>query len=379
MSVNGSFAAALLPGLAVVLGGQPVDRRFQASFEGRPAYVLSNPQLELTILAEGGAFASLALAADPQRLSPLWKPARAGPGRGHFVCVDGFGDVSPEERVAGLPPHGEAHTLPWAIQSESRDGATSRVTFTVDLPRAGEVFTRTVRMVDGESVVYVESELESLLAFDRPINWAEHATIGSPFLEPGTTVVDWPAVRSMTRPDAALYPDAFRFPPGKEFAWPTVTLRDGSVQNIRSVPASLGVTDHDTNLLDPARKYVFATALNTRLRMIIGWVFKPEEYPWLQDWESYGEAGKLARGLEFATQPFDVPRREAIQKQSLFGAPTYRWLPAKSKIGSRFLIFLARAPEGMQQVDEVKLEGGQLVVEDHKSGRQMVLAASRGL
>ena len=45
-------------------------------------------------------------------------------------------------------------------------------------------------MVDGENIVYVESRLENLLGFDRPVNWAEHATIGSPFLESGATVVD---------------------------------------------------------------------------------------------------------------------------------------------------------------------------------------------
>jgi len=82
------------------------------------------------------------------------------------------------------------------------------------------------------------------------------------------------------------------------------------------------------------------------------------------------------RGLEFATQPFDVPRRDAIQRNSLFGAPTYRWLPAKSKISSRFLIFFAQATEGMQQVDDVRLEGGQLTIEDRKTGKQLVLAAS---
>lgn len=87
----------------------------------------------------------------------------------------------------------------------------------------------------------------------------------------------------------------------------------------------------------------------------------------------------MTRGLEFATQPFDVPRRDAIQRNSLFGAPTYRWLPAKSKIGSRFLIFFTRTPEGMQRVDDVRLEGGKLIIEDRKNGKQVVLTASRGL
>jgi hypothetical protein len=374
---------------AVAALAQQADQSFmrKAPFEGIDAYVLSNDRLELTVVANGGSFANLVMKDDPQQLSPLWnsarmaraagqQPRRVGSSLGHFVCVDGFGSASPEERKAGLPMHGEAHVLPWQVQKASRDGATSSVTFTVTLPQVQEVFTRTVRMVDGENVIYIESELENLMTFDRPINWGEHATISAPFLEPQVTVVDWPAVRSMTRPDPWIYPEKFRFPPAKEFTWPIVTLRDGSVENIRTVPATLGVSDHTTNLMDPSRKYVYATALNPKVRMIIGWVFKPEEYPWLQDWENYPENGRVVRGLEFATQPFDVPRRDAIQRNSLFGAPTYRWLPAKSKLGSRFLIFLAQAPEGMQQVDDVRLEGGKLTIEDRKAGKQLVLAAS---
>jgi len=80
--------------------------------------------------------------------------------------------------------------------------------------------------------------------------------------------------------------------------------------------------------------------------------------------------------MEFATQPFDVPRREAIQTNSMFDTSTYRWLPAKSKIETRFLLFYAKTPEGFRKVDDVKLEGGKLIVEDRHSGKQIVLEAS---
>ena len=40
----------------------------------------------------------------------LGRPVKFDGGAGLFVCVDGFGPTSPEERAAGLPGHGEAHT-----------------------------------------------------------------------------------------------------------------------------------------------------------------------------------------------------------------------------------------------------------------------------
>jgi len=64
---------------------------------------------------------------------------------------------------------------------------------------------------------------------------------------------------------------------------------------------------------------------------------------------------------------------------SLFGVPTYRWLPAKGKIESHFLLFYAAAPDGVRKVDDVRMESGKIVVEDLAGKTRLTLAASRGL
>ena len=72
-------------------------------------------------------------------------------------------------------------------------------------------------MLYGENVVYVRSRLKNLLAFDRPICWAEHATISSPFLERGVTVVDMSRNRAITRLHEGQRPRPHRLPSGVEF------------------------------------------------------------------------------------------------------------------------------------------------------------------
>jgi hypothetical protein len=62
----------------------------------------------------------------------------------------------------------------------------------------------------------------------------------------------------------------------------------------------------------------------------------------------------------------------------LFGVPTFRWLPAKSKIETRFLMFYTRVPDSFTKIDDVTLNDGKLRVVD-RSGRALVLKASRGL
>jgi len=62
----------------------------------------------------------------------------------------------------------------------------------------------------------------------------------------------------------------------------------------------------------------------------------------------------------------------------MFGTPTFRWLPAKAKIQTRFLLFYTRVPESFTRVDDVTLEGGKLSIVD-RSGQRLVLAAAQGL
>ena len=375
--------------IALLCVALPAGAQKQVVFEERPGLLLANDKLELTILTQGGSLANLVLQEDPEKLSPLWNPVRmarevgrrspSGGAMGHFVCVDGFGPVSREERAAGMPGHGEAQTQPWELVASLKQGNTTALTFAVKLPLVQEILHRTLRVVDGEYVVYVESELESLLGFDRPVCWAEHATIGSPFLEPGKTVVDMPTQRGKTRAGADTPNSRERLKSFTDFTWPLAPTKDGGTVDLRAAPLNPNSQDHTTCVMDPARKLVFVTALHPEKRLLLGYVFKREEYPWLQSWENYPANLKMARGIEFSTQPFDVPRREVIQTNSMLDTPMYRWLPAKSKIGSRFLLFYVRTPEGMNKIDDVTLEGGQLTIEDRGAGKRITLAASLGL
>ena len=353
-----------------------------------PAVVLANDKIELTMLMHGGAMTSLVLLDDPRRMNPLWDPIRLAretgsknifaPSIGHFVCVDGFGPVSAEEQAAGLPVHGEAYEQPWEVRFSAKEGSTATLALSVKLPLVQETLTRTLRMVDGENVINVESQLGSETAFDRPFCWAEHATIGAPFLQAGVTAVDMPAHHAQTRPHEPEDNGELRhrLPSGKDFTWPEAPAIDGGKLDMRVSPKTAGWTDHTTSLMDTSRNLVFVTALNAEMKLLVGYVFRREDFPWLQSWEYYPANGAWARGLEFSTQPYDLPRRQVVEMNSMFGAPTYRWLPAKSTVTTRFLMFYTRTPDGMRRIDDVRLDKGRLVIEDRMARQQVTLAAS---
>jgi hypothetical protein len=191
------------------------------------------------------------------------------------------------------------------------------------------------------------------------------------------TVVDTPAKHAQTRPHEGES-IRHRLVSGKDFDWPMAPTVDGKTVDVRAAPVTLGSGDHTTALMDPARALAFATAVHPQKRLIVGWIWKPAQYPWLQSWEEYPTSGKLARGLEFSTQPYDVPRRQAVDLHDMFGTPTYQWMPAKSAVEKSFALFYATAPEGMTKVTDVRLENGQLLIEDGM-GHKITLRATGSL
>ena len=334
-----------------------------------PSIILGNDKLELTIVATGGRFSKLVLR-DGEALSPIATI-------GHFLALDGFGAPSEQEQALGMPFHGEANRQTMKIIASHEGGPVHLITLQSVLPLAQETLTRTIEAADGENIIYVTSQLESALTVDRPISWAEHATIGPPFLEKGKVVVDMPATNCRVRP---YKPGAI---PGhlvydKDFKWPSAPTNDGGQADLRVIPTDHNWLDLASCQMDPRRRLEFVTALHLEKHLVYGYVFRREDYPWLMSWMNFTGDNSAARGMEFSSQPFDISHRETVAMSPLFGTPTFRWLPAKSTIETRFLMFYTRVPDDFTKIDDVTLDGGKLTIVDH-SGKRVVLAASKGL
>ena len=56
------------------------------------------------------------------------------------------------------------------------------------------------------------------------------------------------------------------------------------------------------------------------------------------------------------------------------GRRRYRWLPAKSKMRTRFLLFYTKVPDDFTAVADVELDNGQLRIKN-KTGQAVVLNA----
>ena len=88
--------------------------------------------------------------------------------------------------------------------------------------------------------------------------------------------------------------------------------------------------------------------------MTFGYRWQLEDFPWISLWEENRSRDNppwngitVTRGVEFGVSPFAEGRRNMIERNSLFGVPTYRWLPANSALTVEYSAFCYRGLPGV--------------------------------
>jgi hypothetical protein len=321
-------------------------------YRGRQAVFVENDELRVTVLEEGGHIAEIL---DKQSgINPLWTPPWTsiepstfspasrlaygdGPDApllagimGHNLCLDIFGGPSDEEAAAGLTAHGDAPIVRYEL-AVTKTGLSMRA----HLPLAD---LRVERRLDLHGrAVKVRETVENLTSCDRPVGWTEHVTLGPPFLEAGLTEFRISATRS--KAIEQTFGDDDYLIPGSGFDWPLAPRLDGGTADLRRFTAASASSAYTAHLMDRAATQAFFAAFSPTNRLAFGYVWKRDDFPWLGRWEENHSrrhipwnGATLACGLEFGVSPMPESRRAMIDRGRLFDVPTYRWIPARSRV-----------------------------------------------
>jgi hypothetical protein len=334
-------------------------------YRGRKAVSCENAHLRVTMTVEGGHIAEIFDKATG--LNPLWTPpwpsiepstysldAHPEYGNdaeskllagimGHNLCLDVFGPPSEEEAWEGMTVHGEASIAPYEITASD-----SCLVARAELPVARLRFQRAIQL-EGRALHFTEI-LENLAPADHPTAWTQHVTLGPPFVEPGRTQFRAPVARSYSA-------DA-----GAEFPWPHLPTTNGTSRDMRtytSAPVSAAFTTH--LMRESPEAYFFAFSPSSQ--MLLGYVWRRADFPWLGVWEENHARTQppwnglsLTWGMEFGVSPLPESRRKMISRNSMFGAPGYRWIPARSKTEVKYTAFLQPASSIPESLEEVQID-----------------------
>ncbi len=373
--------------------------------DGRAAWQLQNDRLRLELLEGGGHVASIELLDEgaPAGINPLWtppwpgiEPYRFSPEkhgkiygtnsesallsglRGHNVCFDYWSAPSADEARAGMTFHGEAGITRWALEEVHAGPSELAFAYSANLRASAAEFKRRVYLRLGEPVAYFEETALNLTALDRPVGWVEHVTLGPPFLHRGATWLDLPATRGYS-----LAGSLGRVPPETEFEWPLIETRKESGEKT-TVDLRVAAPERRSGfdlavLLDPAREYGFVAASTPRLRLLVAYVFRRADFPWVNMWEQNRMAATapwrgrtLAVGLEFGNTIVPGSRRAmAAFPPQKYGVPTYGWLEAAGTRTVRYLALLSEIPADFHGVADIAVERQALRVTERDTPRQI--------
>jgi hypothetical protein len=318
------------------------------SWRGVDAWMIAGPELEVVVTRTGAHLAAIRTPGD--ELNPLWqppwpaaapadgaaRPAVYGEGPeasllagivGHNLCVDRFGPPWPGE---SRPVHGEAGVVAWT----QTGGADDSFALEARLDEAGLRVAR-VFEVDGDRLV-ITTEVVHGSDSPRQIEWAEHVTLGDPFLDGATfdAGVDAGWIFGGEPRSTWRFPDA-------EAEGPVDPASALAMPGSGDPPAGDIVTMRVADGWFRAERADLARAIEYR--------WNAGEFPWLCVWTQHRSrmgrpwnAVTRARGLEFSTKPFPEGEPPASRAEEFHGSPTVCIVPPGAGLRREFSVRWSR-------------------------------------
>ena len=317
----------------------------RATFHNRKAFQIENDLVRVTVTEESGHIAEILNKATG--VNPLWVPPwtsiepsawseakypeyGSGPEAhllsaimGHNLCLYLFGGPSPEEAAAGVRIHGEAGVVRWDFEPTAA-GLIARCV----LPLSRLTFERAISL-DGHKV-NIQETVENLEAFDRPMAWTQHVTLGPPFMDRGKTQfhANGGYVGSL--------------PGGSDPGSGKVLDRVGP-QFKETLTSATGQGGFRSYMMNKTDADSFFIAWSPAVETALAYCWKRSDFPWIGIWDENNfrdfkpwNSRTLSRGLEFGVSPFAESRKEMIERGKLMDTPAYAWIPAKGKLTAEY-------------------------------------------
>jgi hypothetical protein len=123
------------------------------------------------------------------------------------------------------------------------------------------------------------------------------------------------------------------------FDWPFAPRTAGGVADLQRFSDVSPSSAYTAHLMSATRQHAFFVAFSPTARLAFGYVWTREDFPWLGIWRENRSrshvawnGATVACGMEFGASPMPETRREMIERGRLFDVPTFRWIPARTRV-----------------------------------------------
>jgi hypothetical protein len=333
--------------------------------------VLRNDSATLSISRFGGAIVGFTF--NDQHLNPLdWKISpkdmpennqKGAPFQGHFLCVGRWGSPTEGEKLAGIPHNGEPTNNWW---KSYQDTISNSATMQTEAPLEQWKVERSIQLSSNEACFEVQETFTNQLNTGRFTTIVQHATLGGAFLDESVVVNSNAGVGFN---QALISRSLSEF----EYHWP-LAYADSLKNTIDLTKSNYPNGYVSTHVIEG--EIGWATAANPAKGLLIGYVWKTSDYPWLHIWQGIKDGKLWAKGLEFGTtglgDTFLPEMRAAI---TFHGRNNNLFVDAKSSVTKKYVCFLIRIPERFSGVNSISYDNNQIIV-NYLAGEKLLLETS---
>ena len=309
---------------------------------------LENDACHVTIESFGGAITGFHLkdAAQVNPLSFAFTPEQmpqnnknGAPYRGHFLCAGRWGLPSEGEIKKGLPNHGEAANIEWQTAKNNHN-----VSMQVTAKKEGLHIERTIELDTHNAVIAVSECFTNINPLGKLYNVVQHPTLAAPFLNTAT-IVNCNATIGF---DQVNYLDAVK----NSLQFPQVKDNNGNSFNLKNPQEKYNsvfsfVVNGNSNI-------GWLTAYSPVHHLLLGYVWKRSNYPWIHLWQHWNENEMLYRGIEFGTAGIHQPFPEILNTATeLFGEKTFAYIDAGEKVCKQYLAFMYKTGNDFTETESI--------------------------
>ena len=298
-----------------------------------PMLTISSPEASVSFDLRGGSLVDFHLTGsgvNPFTWVQTVEP-KVEPLRGHFVCLDRWGAPSEAEVARGVPYHGEAPRVQWK--------ATGARTMAAELPIANFGIEREVSLTG--ATLIVRERVTNRNPTGRVYNMVQHPTIAPPFLDE-QTFVDANAGLGFAQSTPNQEPQPFPKAHTSDLRHLTLDPLPNVVSYIIEGPTG------------------WVTAASPTSGLVLGYLWKTSEYPWLNLWRDVADGRPIARGLEFGSTGLHQPYPELIRRGRMLDRPLFSYLDAGESVERSYTLFLSRLPAGTKRISQVQAVGSRI-------------------
>ena len=316
---------------------------------------MGNSNIELLVNLNGGSYIDFHLKELP--INPINFRATKPEEQifmGHFLCFDRWGPPSAAEKANGFRHHGEVNTESWELFTAHQiNDSRSICSMKCKLPMAGLQLTRKIELSADEPIFFVTEEIKNLNRNGRMFNIVQHVSIAPPFLDKSTLFDNNTIQGFEDREDGSLNQDE------TILRWPQAD-NNGEKVNLRQFE---GVWPRVSSFVyDQNEEYGWVTACNPSKKLMLGYIWKVADYPWINFWRSMEDDVPVAFGMEFGTTGLHEPFPVVAKKGKIFDQNIYAFIDANEVLTKSFTAFLAHIPEDYKGVEKIEVNNFKLVI-----------------